>query len=387
MRIAFVVPELHESGGTERCVAALITELHGRGHQITVFSARVDETLVRMVRWHRVPMLPRPHPVRFLSFFIAVALLLAWKRYVSREHYEVVHSTGPDLLRPSVTTMHCSVAGIANEMRRELRRSDQGVRGRLRRYFNVASYTMLIPAERFVVRRGAHRVVAVSRLLADELAAYHGVSPARIEVIGNGVDVATFFANGRKDEAQSTTSPAREVQLLFVGHNWERKGLHILVDALAECLRTHAEISFRLLVAGDRGPVRVMESIRARVGGKVTFLGRWTDVHRLYRSVDVVVLPTQYDAFGMPVLEAMASGVPVIVTTRAGAASVITPGVDGYLMNDPHDARELTGLLVPLLSDAGLRARIGNAAADTALAHSWQRIAAEYEDLYHTIGK
>ena len=80
--------------------------------------------------------------------------------------------------------------------------------------------------------------------------------------------------------------------------------------------------------------------------------------------------------FGLPPLEAMACGLPVIVSNRAGISEIVTDGVDGLVLNDPKDANSLAKMISTLCSDRGLRFNLGKAAATTARQYTWERNAA-----------
>jgi len=106
---------------------------------------------------------------------------------------------------------------------------------------------------------------------------------------------------------------------------------------------------------------------------------------RIYGAADLCVLPTVHEPFGLPTLEAMASGVAVIVSRCAGVAEIITDGVDGVLLDEPSDARELAGKMGPLLLDPDLRGKLGEHARKTAAKLDWSEIASRVEDIYRTL--
>jgi glycosyltransferase involved in cell wall biosynthesis len=117
----------------------------------------------------------------------------------------------------------------------------------------------------------------------------------------------------------------------------------------------------------------------------VVFVGFQKDVVPYFAAADAFVFPTRYEPFGMVITEAMAAALPVVTTASAGASEVITPGVDGLVLQDPDDADALALALDDLLADPARRAAMGAAAREAAKRVDWDYVAAEtlkvYEDL------
>src|SRR5205085_577110 len=121
--------------------------------------------------------------------------------------------------------------------------------------------------------------------------------------------------------------PEGDTVFSFVGSGFARKGLATAIDALAATGRR----DLRLVVAGkDRAMAKfVAQAARAGVGDRVTFLGGQEDVRFVYAASDCFILPTRYDPFPNSALEALAMGVPAIVSDQCGAAELISPGSNG----------------------------------------------------------
>src|SRR5581483_7197777 len=151
--------------------------------------------------------------------------------------------------------------------------------------------------------------------------------------------------------------------LLFAGDlRSDRKGLDTVLRALPLVPSVH------LVVVGDTtaSPYPTMVS-RLGLGGRVTFLGFRRDMPEMMRAVDLFVFPSRYEACSLVVLEAMASGLPVITTPQAGSSEVITSGTDGMLLTYPNDWEELARCINMLLADRQRSRSIGIAARQTAL--------------------
>src|SRR6202040_3286565 len=113
------------------------------------------------------------------------------------------------------------------------------------------------------------------------------------------------------------------------------------------------------------------------IANRVTFLPPSPDVMQFYAAADAYVGPSLEDAYGLPILEAMACGLPVIASARAGASEIVHHGENGFVLRDPEDSSELAGLLRSLYVDAALREKLANEAARTAARETWDRNAAD----------
>lgn len=225
----------------------------------------------------------------------------------------------------------------------------------------------------------ADRLVVLTCGEARTLHRTFGTSGARIAVVPGGVDPDVF--NPRVDPA-----PAREVTrfgpepdgplLLFVGRLQPLKGPDLAVRTLA---RVRRHVPARLLVVGGpsgaggrrAGPGDLMRlAADLGVGGAVRVAGARPQpaLARLYRAADCVLVPSRSESFGLVALEAQACGTPV-VAARVGGLSVAV-GTGGVLV-DGHEPADHARAVLPLLTDAALRARVGQAGARQALATTW----------------
>jgi len=126
--------------------------------------------------------------------------------------------------------------------------------------------------------------------------------------------------------------------VLFVGSGFARKGLATAIEAFA----AFADRGSRLLVLG-KGDASTYQALASRlgIGERVVWLGARADPERWYAGADIVVLPSRYEPFGNVHLEALASGLPVVASARAGGSEVITEGINGAVV-EPTDARAIT---------------------------------------------
>jgi UDP-glucose:(heptosyl)LPS alpha-1,3-glucosyltransferase len=232
------------------------------------------------------------------------------------------------------------------------------------------------------------RVVANSSYMRDEVLASYAIPPDHVHVVHNGVDTGEFNPAGRlrlrAEMRRRWGIPEDAVAFLVVGHNFRLKGLWQLIRLLAALRAEPAAPDVRVLVAGSgtgRWQVRRARRLMARhgVADAVHLLGAVHPVLHAYAAADALIHLSWHDSFGFVVLEAMASGLPVVTTRFAGAAEVLDDGVSG-LLADPGDPGQVLDRLRILL-DPALRQRMGGAAATAAAAHPEERSFAAVADV------
>jgi glycosyltransferase involved in cell wall biosynthesis len=213
----------------------------------------------------------------------------------------------------------------------------------------------------------SRRLIAVSEATRDDLVAFYRLPPEKIAVVPHGVDERMFDVAGRR---------APEPFLLCVSTLHPHKNLGRLLGAFAGLRRARPE--FRLVLAGLKGfATRAVEERIAELGlGQAVRLTGWLprqELYELFRTAWAFVYPSTFEGFGMPVLEAMAAGVPT-------ACSDIRPlrevAGDAALRFDPLDDLALSESLLRLVSDPAERARLSTAGPERARRFSWRRAAA-----------
>ena len=206
---------------------------------------------------------------------------------------------------------------------------------------------------------GGTALMAFSEATAGELID-GGVDRSRIVVSRPGVDGQRF----RPATAGAARETGSALQLTFVGHNFVLKGLHAAIQTVATLRRGGVDAS--LTVAG-RGPMRAFHRLADREGvaGHVRFAGALSqhDVAGLHRTSDALIHPTFYDPFPRVIVEALASGCPVITTACCGAAEILAHGRHGFVVSDPRNVESLADA-ASQLTRSDRRACMGRAAAE-----------------------
>jgi UDP-glucose:(heptosyl)LPS alpha-1,3-glucosyltransferase len=302
-------------GGVERATAGLLQGLLEHGHAVELLTLP-GQPAVAGVRVHTLPLPSLPAPVRVL----ALAALAG--RFVRRGGWDVVQSHERTLCQ------HVYRAGEGCH-RAYLATRPGGGRGLYHR--------VVLALERRLFAR-TPRIVAIAEMGRREIADLYGVEATRLDVVYNGVDLERFHPRHRvalgKAARAALGAGEHDWIALFVGSGFERKGLPVALRAFAAV----GDRSARLVVIG-KGEVRSHRALAAHlgIGERVAWLGPQADVERWYAAADVCVLPALYEPFGNVHLEALASGVPVVTSVRAGGREALRDPLAGTAV-DPTEA-------------------------------------------------
>jgi glycosyltransferase involved in cell wall biosynthesis len=211
---------------------------------------------------------------------------------------------------------------------------------------------------RWLARRTA-RIIAVSAPVRGDILRYDGVDPSKVIVIPNGVEPGRFDLPLTRVEARERLGiPADHFLIGTVGRLEEQKGLQYLVDAV-RILREGGKKAFLLVAGSGREEARLREqAIRGGIEDAVFFLGARTDVPELYRAMDVFALSSLWEGGPITLLEAMASGLPVVATPVGFVPEVVRDGVNGFLV-PARDPAALANVLWRVREDPAMAEAAG----------------------------
>ena len=239
-----------------------------------------------------------------------------------------------------------------------------------------ARYNYLYPVLTPLITRIWRQAGVVTAISAEQVALAQRTMPdLPLVTIPNGVDTHSFVP--------VANTPGRPCTMICVARLIERKGQHHLLQAFAKLRAANPEPMALIFVGtGDAEPQLRALAAKLQVAEAVTFKG-FVPRERMppvYHAADVFVLPSQHEGMSIALLEAMASGLPVVVTDTGGTAELVSQGANGEIV-PWADVPMLTAALQRLLKDAEYRMRMGEESRRRALAFGWPALAARYLEL------
>lgn len=371
-----------DAGGQNVHVAALARSLARRGHTVVVYTRRDDASLPRCVRLARnvavvhvdagpPAVIPKddifPHVPELASELVA-----EW----SRRPPDIVHA---HFWMSGIASLH---AGRATGVPVAVTFHALGI---TKRQWQGASDTS--PSERIGLEaslaRQCDRIIATAKHELFEVVRM-GADRSRVSLVPCGVDLDLFTPDGPASPARRS----RPHRMLSVSRLVERKGIETVVRAMTELPDAELVIAGgppRARLRTDREAMRLLALAQdIGVAERVRFLGQvpQASLPALYRSSDVVACTPWYEPFGMVPVEAMACGVPVVVSAVGGLTDTVVDGTTG-LHVPPSDPAALARAVRELLDDRARRAEMGRRASERACTrYGWATVAGETVHAY-----
>jgi len=372
VKLAIVRQRYSPYGGAERIISRALPYFEKNGVEVTLITRNTEGWGARRVL--QVDPFYAGSVWRDWSF--ARAARAAWRR----EGFDLVQS-------------HERIPGC------DVYRAGDGVH---RRWLDIRTETLLPWEKTGIAANPYHRyvchaeeamfehprlraVICNSRMVRDEIRRGFRISPEKLHVIYNGVDLEHFHPRERERRRGAARAELgcrpRDTVFLFVGSGFERKGLGAAIDALAAARK---EALWLVIVGRDRHLEKFRRQARAAgVEGRTRFVGAQAEVRSLYAAADCFILPSRYDPFPNTALEALAMSLPAIVSSQCGAAEIVEPGVNGWVCR-ADDPRALAQLLAQ--ADEAVRSgRMGEAARASAERLGLDAMAQKMAGLYTSL--
>ena len=369
-RIAVIVPKYGLVGGAEQFAFQVTERLAATTpYEFHVFANQWKSAEGSRVVFHKVPMIRFPRFLRPLSF--------AWfaRQLVARERFDLVHAHDR-VFEADLVSLHGAPHSFWFRDVRQKRPS-------------LFDRAMCAVERRMLAAGGATLFFPTSSIAMETFRREYSPLPGRWQVMHPGVDAARFASPDReKCRAEIRARHgigASDFLILFVGMNFELKGLDTIIAAVAKGRARQPAVEIRLLVVGRGNEEKYRGIARSHgIGEAVVFAGTQTGgIERYYRAADALAMLSGFDTFGMVVLEAMAAGLPVIVGPNVGAKDVVEEGVNGFVLPDGRDADAAADRFVRLLDGERLRS-MSVAASRSAAGHDWERRVAELAAAYES---
>lgn len=376
--IACTVRTFHRYGGVPRSTYELVINwAKQQGTRVTVVTAEkhVEIPDALPITLVRVPVLRFPgsgylakfsYALEIFSFSITASLYL----WLHRKEYDILYAPSGQTFAPCIyTAQSCHRAWIMLRMKT----------GDWIWLFNPIHWWILL-IEWYAYRFGGS-VTAISDVVArDMMHAYPFLQDRPPVVIPHGVNIDEFQPDPEKRNTIRKDLGLKEDDylLLFVGYEYERKGLPDIIEVLPQF-----DENVHLAVVGEDTVRKEKLKSRAKeldIEQRVHFLGTQKRVAPYFQAADLFVFPSKMDAFALVVLEAMASGLPVITTKEVGAAVCVGP--EGVVLDVPVNQDELAAAIKKYVVDQAFTKSAGEQALAQARRYSWENVAQTYLEYF-----
>lgn len=368
MRVAIVTHNVIPGDGQGRVNLEIARCALEHEHEVTIVADQVcTEVLDLGARWLRVHPMKGSTLVKVMDF--------AWRadkviRQI-RDDMDIICTNGVVCFEPhDVNIVHFVHSSWLSSSFHPLH--DQWSPRTLYQYvFTRVNATL----ERRVFSR-CRKIVGVSDLVTSELERI-GVPQARVDTIPNGVSLSEFYP-GKADRSRWGLPDGANIALFAGDINSNRKNLGSIMLALKELP------TWYLVVAGTVGKSPYPEmSRKLGIQDRTNFLGFRDDLPELMRAVDTFVFPSRYEPFGLVILEALASGTPVITASSVGASQVLTAESNcGIVLEDSED---ILSLIQAFKDVETMSASVELSARNTAEAYSWNQMGIKYLYLFEDL--
>ena len=321
-------------GGAERSVSELAEAIGAIGYETHILVAKGQATAPN------VHILCADVGSKRTSYRIFAREL---KKHIESNHYDILHSVLPfdfaDIYQPRSGTFAESIirkaATYGCPFIQTLKRKTAFLNFRRTAWFNAEC--------RLAEGQTGPLVVAISNYVAGQFRTHYHIPENRMVVIPNGIKPAEQLDKTRVDSLRTKLSAkSGSILFLFVGHDFQRKGLDCLVEAIGQLQKTDPQTPVRVVVAG-RASSMAYRRLASKLGveERIVFLGDVRNIQELIAAADVAVLPTFDDPCSRFILEALAAGKPVITTRFNGAADLFTSDRHGKVIDSPDNIPEL----------------------------------------------
>ncbi len=368
-KIAVIIPKYGLVGGAEQFVSELTGRLvASTGYDFHVCANQWQESSLP-ITFHKAPI------ISFPKFLTTPSFAYAAGRKVNRGNFSLVHSH-ERIFAADIFTMH----GIPHRY---------WIHNIRHKHMNLFDSTTAWVEKKMVYEGNVKKFVAVSNLTKDIFLQEYKINPDKVAVINPGVDL-NDYAGQNKDFIRSSIRNELGINIndpliIFASMNFEIKGLDDVLSSLAK-LKVHHK-KFKLVVAG-KGNVKKYKQLaqEANIISDIIFTGPVSKekLIKIYLAGDIYIMLSRFDTFGMVVLEAMAAGLPAIISSNVGARDIIKENENGFVISDTSNA-DYVAAKIEILLNNDIRKRMAAAASQTATQNTWTDVTKKYAAIYENI--
>jgi len=368
-KVAVIIPKYGLTGGAEQ----FASELTGRlvsftGYDFHVYANRWQKS-VHPITFQKLPI------ITFPKFMTTPSFAYFAGHEINRGNFSLVHSH-ERIFAADIFTLH----GIPHRY---------WVHNIRRKRMSLYDWATALVEKKLVYEGNCRKFVAVSSLTKEIFLQEYKIEPDRVAVINPGIDLNDYALHD-KDSVRNNVR--RELGLnmadtviLFASMNFEIKGLDDILSSLAKLKAQNKK--FKLIVAGKGNIKKYTKlSIAGQIMSDVIFTGPVSkeNLIKMYLAGDIYVMLSKFDTFGMVVLEAMAAGLPVIISSTVGAKDVVREDQNGFIISNTSDA-DYVASKISLMLDENIRRKMSAAASETAAQNTWDTVTKKYADIYEDV--
>ncbi|MCW3994761.1 MAG: glycosyltransferase family 4 protein [Candidatus Bathyarchaeota archaeon] len=279
--------------------------------------------------------------------------------------------------KPFVHVVH---GVLADEYEQAKKRGHQSIRGKIVNYF--MHYLANLEEQ---TAKNASLIVTISKYSLQKIQQYYDIDPSKVRIVPNGVDTEKFKPAPDGKAARNLFGIGQEPCVLFVGSLIARKGLPFLVEAAKKIVKEKASTKFLIVGEGPLKEALTTTLSKENLLGNFKFLGNLKEetLPAIYNCADVFVLPSIQEGQGIVLLEAQASGLPVVAFDVGGVNEAVRNGETGLLV-ERGKTDELADAMLKMLTDSALRQRMGaNGRRFVADNFTWDLCAQRMLQVYH----
>ncbi|MCR6546685.1 glycosyltransferase family 4 protein [Dehalobacterium formicoaceticum] len=370
-------------GGLARHVYDLTKELASQGEEIFLLTCAAEgapaEENINHIHISRVESLNLPSR-DFTNWVLQLNFALLAKAIKLEEEYgpfDLIHAHDWLVAFAARTMKHAKNIPLLTTIHATEHGRNQGIHSDLQRYINDVEWWLTYES---------WQVIVCSQFMKGELKKIFQLPDNKIQVVPNGVDIDAFKTIATEFNRAQYASEQEKI-VFFVGRLVQEKGLQVLLDAVPKILHYCPEAKFIIAGTGPHEEYLKKKAHMINKKDKIFFTGYIDDAVRnaLYKNAHVAVFPSLYEPFGIVALEAMAAGIPVVVSDVGGFSEVVTHGIDGLKAYSGNPESLADNIILMLKNQNAVQVMKTNALNKVETYFTWPKIATQTRAIYQMI--